>query len=160
MNLPFNYIKYLVENTMNPKENSPYFLSCSCRFSCLVKALAAINTLAGISQPPPNTPYPFLGSGCIKYSNTSSSSFSTQYMQFTGHDSTETYKNETKTALFGVLLSFISTDLLSFSLIYLNFLIVVSILNLYSCTAKSIIHGECITCIMYTFPAPCEKLCR
>ena len=101
-------------------ENSPYFVSCSCRSSCLVKALAAINTLAGISQPPPNTPYPFLGSGCIKYSNTSSSSFSTQYMQFTGHDSTETYKNETKMTLFGVLLSFISTDLLSFTWIFLS----------------------------------------
>ncbi|KAG7033103.1 hypothetical protein SDJN02_07156, partial [Cucurbita argyrosperma subsp. argyrosperma] len=63
---------------------------------CWVKALAAMKTLAGISQPPPNTPYLSLGSGCIRYSNTASSSFSTQYMQFTGHDSTETCKNEAK----------------------------------------------------------------
>lgn len=61
-----------------------------CCINCLSKYFAAMKTLAGLSQPCPNIPYPSLSWGRIKYSSTGSSSFSTQWMQFTGHDSTDT----------------------------------------------------------------------
>jgi hypothetical protein len=70
----------------------PFLWVPACWFSCLVKDLGAINTFAGLSQPPPITPYPSFGWGWIRNSNTANSSLSTQWMQFTGHESTDTCK--------------------------------------------------------------------
>ncbi|BAS97769.1 Os06g0474833 [Oryza sativa Japonica Group] len=63
---------------------------CSSLWSLLVKLLAAANTSRGLSHPPPNTPCASFCCGRARNSSTASSSLITQWMQFTGHDSTAT----------------------------------------------------------------------
>lgn len=134
--------------------------ACCC--SCLLNALAAMKTFAGLSQPPPNTPYPFFGWGWIRNSSTGNSSLSTQWMQFTGHESTETWKfmnhpSDKPDKEINVLFYIFSVRRYSVQRdLYLNILVTVPILNLYSCTSGSFIHNKCVTGMVYTFSAPCD----
>ena len=62
--------------------------SCSTLSSLLAKFLAAANTFLGRSHPPPKMPWPSFGCGRDRNSSIGSSWLSTQWMQFTGQDST------------------------------------------------------------------------